>query len=155
MGRIEEERPDRAPTVAQHLFTNYLIREDAGDEAFEELVESHPENAEELRTLDGELQDISRILGIWGAEGSIAEQIVRAAGRRRPADAGDTGAEDHLGELLLGLKRHTASFDRYEIRGEIGRGGMGVVQEAWDGDLKRDLAIKLLGSRAELRAEET
>jgi len=35
-------------------------------------------------------------------------------------------------------------FDRYELRGEIGRGGMGVVHLAHDRELERPVAIKFL-----------
>ena len=31
---------------------------------------------------------------------------------------------------------------RYEIKDEIARGGMGVIREVWDGDLRRRLAMK-------------
>ena len=34
--------------------------------------------------------------------------------------------------------------DRYELRDEIGRGGMGVVHLAWDAELERPVAIKFL-----------
>lgn len=37
-----------------------------------------------------------------------------------------------------------ADIERYEIRGELGRGGMGVVLEAYDPQLQRSIAIKVL-----------
>src|SRR5690349_3419439 len=36
---------------------------------------------------------------------------------------------------------------RYELRGEIARGGMGVVYRAWDAALHRDVAVKLLQAK--------
>ena len=33
---------------------------------------------------------------------------------------------------------------RYELRGELGRGGVGVVYAAWDTELRRELALKVL-----------
>lgn len=52
----------------------------------------------------------------------------------------------------VSLSRHVAiargdAIDRYEVRGEIGAGGVGVVLEAFDPDLGRRVAIKLLQVR--------
>ncbi len=40
-----------------------------------------------------------------------------------------------------------AAIDRYDIRGEIARGGMGRVLEVWDHDLDRQLAMKVIAVR--------
>jgi serine/threonine-protein kinase len=37
-----------------------------------------------------------------------------------------------------------ASYGRYELRGEIGHGGMGAVYRAWDPRFRREVAIKVL-----------
>ena len=42
----------------------------------------------------------------------------------------------------------TTTNDRYQLDEELGRGGMGTVYQAFDNVLKRDDAVKVLGSRS-------
>ena len=40
---------------------------------------------------------------------------------------------------------------RYQVRGEVARGGMGGVLQVWDRELRRTLAMKVLGTRSSPR----
>ncbi len=57
----------------------------------------------------------------------------------REDDAADPGSEDAARVPLSPLPK-----SRYLVGEEIGHGGMGVVYEAWDSQLQRRIAIKLL-----------
>ena len=56
--------------------------------------------------------------------------------------AAPAGSGDHATKLLAQLKAATAG--EYEIRGEIGRGGMAAVYLAYDLRLNRKVAIKVM-----------
>jgi len=83
--------------------------------------------------------------GAKGGSGSPYENAPATAGERVPRDSGGRPASAPLSAALERLGAHTPGQDRYELQGEVARGGMGVIQRVWDGDLGRAVARKLLG----------
>lgn len=55
----------------------------------------------------------------------------------RPPSSGSSKILERLGS-------RGKQTDRYRLQGEIARGGMGVILEAWDEDLRRKLAMKVV-----------
>ncbi|MEO1128627.1 MAG: bifunctional serine/threonine-protein kinase/formylglycine-generating enzyme family protein [Planctomycetota bacterium] len=68
----------------------------------------------------------------------LSEQVMAPGWRHAAAELEPATA------ALERLQRRTRASDRFEIREEIGRGGMGAVYRAWDRDLRRNCAVKFL-----------
>ncbi|MEQ1892967.1 MAG: serine/threonine-protein kinase, partial [Planctomycetota bacterium] len=51
---------------------------------------------------------------------------------------------DATAQVLERLLAHGAHGKRYQTRGEVARGGMGVILKVWDEDLRRELAMKVV-----------
>jgi len=90
---------------------------------------------------------------------SLAERIRERYGSE--ADPGITlkGKEegpgpDFASELIARLTKHGSSFGRYELKGEVARGGQGAILRVWDTDLRRNLAMKVVLGQAEARPEK-
>ena len=56
----------------------------------------------------------------------------------------DEPAPTKLQPLTDSLRSHAPAADKYQVQGEIARGGMGTVLKGHDTDLGRDVAMKLL-----------
>ena len=90
------------------------------------LVAEHPECAADLRRAHSD----------WIC---VQEGLIRAPEQDPESTAGS------VVEMLLDrLAARSLADSRYELRGELGRGGMGAVFEVWDRDLHRSLAMKVI-----------
>ena len=105
----------RDGAAADELFAGYLDALERGESVdFEDLVADNPESADELRALEA----------AWTAVVAELERDQSVAPDPRPQES--------------------ASENRYDLVGELGQGGMGVVYEVFDRELGRNLAMKVL-----------
>jgi serine/threonine-protein kinase len=80
------------------------------------------------------------------AGGNEAAEHERKAGRRDVAVADTLPPEDDAGDRRSSDDPPVASWDRFELLGLLGRGGMGAVYKAHDRRIDRIVAIKFLHS---------
>ena len=128
---------------ALRLFDEFLARVEASSEAgetppdFEHWLAGHPEQAEELRILHAEWNDVSQLAR------EVREEFGGIVERASAAESSDSWIDVELERL-----RSRAQVEQnYEFRGEIGRGGMGTVHRVYDSALRRELALKVLHKR--------
>ncbi|MFG0319265.1 MAG: hypothetical protein ACF8XB_18485, partial [Planctomycetota bacterium JB042] len=107
------------PESADAVFETFLIAREQGDRVdLDSLCARHPALADELR----------RLHAAWSEVDAALDRTASPPPDTRPN--------------LLEVRR--ASFDRYTVGEELGRGGMGVVHSVWDAHLRRHLAMKTI-----------
>ncbi len=133
MGRREDSR-----SIDSRVLADCLSRPGADRaRAIEQLGEAHPELAVELRRLAELVDDVER------AAGGAATMLPNDRARPRPAPR-DAVQLDELHARLAGEVARVRAGDRYAVGEEIDRGGMGIVRNVFDRELRRELAMKVL-----------
>src|SRR5262245_46241831 len=120
---------------AESRFTEWISRRAAGDPVdVHQLCAGKPELERELRAMV-ELHE-------------LAENASRATSPDEPAPQAASPAASPAAPPPAALERLRAVATRghrYRAVGEIARGGMGSIVEAWDLELRRRIAMKVVG----------
>ena len=148
---------DHTPREAAALFAGWLARPADGEALdLETLCRQHPELAAELRDLHQQWQCVQEVLERLGVTTSVAERLQTQLGDgvapqislsgEAPSGAGRAAAaSESLARQLALLDKGTL---RYQVEGEVARGGMGVILKVWDKELRRPLAMKVILGQA-------
>ncbi|MBU0719601.1 MAG: hypothetical protein KJ749_15260 [Planctomycetes bacterium] len=148
-----EETPG-STTQAQQAFGEYVARLENDPSAdFEVFCQERPDLEDELRRLYATIQAVSGQLQGASEAFSFAKRLGMLHGEDAnpdvslKSDEGETS--DPSSEVLERLGAHAPAQTRYRLVGELGRGGMGVILKAWDEDLRRNLAMKVILGKGE------
>jgi serine/threonine-protein kinase len=123
--------PDQQDELLAELLADLTERARRGDTVdIEAVARQHPDLAAELRSLWATAQfadDLGHLTAEYGSDDEAAPDLKR-----------------HLDEVVASHAGFPRPFGDYELLGEIGRGGMGVVYRARQSSLGRTVALKVI-----------
>ncbi len=157
---------------AEDAFSKYLRLLDESQEVdFDDFCREHAHIAEPLRTLRDDWQRMAGLVDDLGSsldeDSNHSTQNLAASENHRlnpdtPRSSSELSATFEMdvegrtrshgpgGSVVSSVIERLSSnpgSQRYSARGEIARGGMGVIQRMWDSDLRRNLAMKVMLDR--------
>jgi WD40 repeat protein/serine/threonine protein kinase len=171
MPPTSDHSADRTPSCAEDAFSRYLRLCDEGQDVdFEQYCREFPQFADELLDLAADWQRMAGVVDGLGdgfddepredndPNGQPSQGHDHGRGRQSPSELSATFELDVDGRGTTApgasgishiIERLSADVSnrRYSPRGEIARGGMGVIQRMWDSDLRRNLAMKVMLER--------
>lgn len=116
------------------FFTAFLAAIERGDEtAIDGFFAQHPEHASRLKRL--------------------REQVLETRSHETSNPSHAEGAPSSWDDFLVKLRDLGSNSRRYEERGPIGKGGIGLVLEVFDTVARRSLAMKVLREQREKRTD--
>jgi formylglycine-generating enzyme required for sulfatase activity/serine/threonine protein kinase len=119
-------RADEGRHPVERLAADYVERRRRGETtSIEDYAGAHPALADDIRAFFPAVEYMENALP-------------------SPPSAGQQERSDFASEVLQRLAGRGKGYERYEPRGEVGRGGQGKVLRVWDEDLHRTVAMKVL-----------
>src|SRR5688572_26844734 len=149
----KEPRDDLSP--AEAAFVEFLAEQDRESPVdFEAFVPRHRAHESELRRLHDEWLSVARVLRRGREDATPRHEAPHQLEELVVESEGEGLKLEFAGELVRRLARTRTTSERYLSRGEIARGGMGVIYRIWDPHLRRDLAMKVILARRDITSAE-